>query len=195
MVEAATLCPSRRSSPWMRTTPQRRFSRASRGINATSSSGTGGRPGALGWRHLAGAIRHCQRGRHCPVTPRQARHRSRPAQHRDLMPKRSESQTVAKIVLSCGYALVHCSGRMALRTPVARASEAYSPVTWEDPQARRAGFEPTTRCLEGTICALLEVGWSRPVWHLPAVMMAGGSSMWPGVCPRWLPVWLPWPSG
>jgi hypothetical protein len=45
----------------MRTTPQRRFSRASRKINATSSSGIGGRPGGLGLRHFAPAIRRCQR--------------------------------------------------------------------------------------------------------------------------------------
>ncbi|HLX50094.1 MAG TPA: hypothetical protein VKS82_17340, partial [Streptosporangiaceae bacterium] len=73
MVEAATLCPSRRSSPWMRTTPHHRFSRASRRINATSSSGTGGRPGDLGWRHFAAAIRRCQRSSVPGVTIRHAR--------------------------------------------------------------------------------------------------------------------------
>jgi hypothetical protein len=73
MVEAATRYPSLRSSPWMRTTPHRRFSRAIRKINATSSSGTGGRPGALGWRHFAAAIRRCQRSSVPGVTIRHAR--------------------------------------------------------------------------------------------------------------------------
>ncbi len=36
MVEAATRYPSRRSSPWMRTTPQRRFSRASNASQDTT---------------------------------------------------------------------------------------------------------------------------------------------------------------
>jgi hypothetical protein len=53
MVEAAIRCPGRRGSPWIVTTPHRVFSRASRKISATSSSGTGGRPGGFGWRHLA----------------------------------------------------------------------------------------------------------------------------------------------
>jgi len=73
MVEAATRYPSRRSSPWTRTTPQRRFSRASRKINATSSSLTGGRPGGLGWRHLAAAMRRCQRSSVPGVTIRHDR--------------------------------------------------------------------------------------------------------------------------
>jgi hypothetical protein len=62
MVEAAARYPGRRSSPWILTAPQRRFSRASRTINATSSSGIGGRPGGLGWLHFAAAMRRCQRG-------------------------------------------------------------------------------------------------------------------------------------
>jgi hypothetical protein len=73
MVEAATRYPSRRSSPWTRTTPQRRFSRASRKISAMSSSAIGGRPGGLGWRHLAAAIRRCQRSSVPGVTIRHAR--------------------------------------------------------------------------------------------------------------------------
>jgi hypothetical protein len=47
--------------PWILTTPHRVFSRARRRIRATSSSGTGGRPGGLGWRHLAATSRRCQR--------------------------------------------------------------------------------------------------------------------------------------
>ena len=73
MVEAATRYPSRRSSPWILTTPQRRFSRASRTINATRSSGIGGRPGGLGWLHFAAAMRRCQRSNVPGVTIRRAR--------------------------------------------------------------------------------------------------------------------------
>ena len=73
MVEAATRCPSRRSSPWILTTPHRVFSRARRTISATSSSGTGGRPGGLGWRHFAATRRRCQRSSVPGVTIRRAR--------------------------------------------------------------------------------------------------------------------------
>ena len=73
MVGAATRYPSRCSSPWILTTPQRRFSRASRKISATTSSGSGGRPGCLGWRHLATAMRRCQRSSVPGVTIRPAR--------------------------------------------------------------------------------------------------------------------------
>ena len=60
MAEAATRYPSRRSSPWILTAPQRRFSRASRTIDVTRSSGIGGRPGGLGWLRFAAAMRRCQ---------------------------------------------------------------------------------------------------------------------------------------
>jgi len=73
MVEAATRCPSRHSSPWILTTPHRAFSQAKRTISATSSSGTGGRPGALAWRHLAATRRRCQRSSVPGVMIRRAR--------------------------------------------------------------------------------------------------------------------------
>lgn len=73
IVEAATRCASRRSSPWILTTPHREFSRARRRISAMSSSGTGGRPGALDWRHFAATSRRCQRNNVPGVTIRQAR--------------------------------------------------------------------------------------------------------------------------
>ena len=73
MVEAATRYPSRRSSPWILTTPHRVFSRARRTISSVSSSGTGGRPGGLGWRHLAATSRRCQRSSVPGVTLRRAR--------------------------------------------------------------------------------------------------------------------------
>ena len=110
MVEAATRRPSRRSSPWILTTPHRVFSRARRRISATSSSGTGGRPGGLGWRHFAATRRRCQRssvpgvtiraarsafgiypgerGEHGPGGPGHARPGVRPAQHGHLVPQR-----------------------------------------------------------------------------------------------------------
>ncbi|WP_370935181.1 hypothetical protein [Amycolatopsis sp. cg13] len=59
MVEAAMRCPSRRSSPWMRTTPQVRFSIARRTISVVISSLIGGRPGGFGWRHCLDTSRRC----------------------------------------------------------------------------------------------------------------------------------------
>ena len=73
MVEAATRWPSLRSSPWILTTPHRVFSRARRTINAASSSGIGGRPGDLGWRHFAATMRWCQRNNVLGVTIRRVR--------------------------------------------------------------------------------------------------------------------------
>ena len=73
MVEAATRWPSRRSSPWILTTPHRVFSRARRTISATSSPDTGGRPGGRGWRHFAATRRRCQRSSVPGVTIRRAR--------------------------------------------------------------------------------------------------------------------------
>jgi hypothetical protein len=49
---AETRIPSFRSSPWMRTHPQRRFSRPSRTMRSTSSSLIGGRPGPRCFCHL-----------------------------------------------------------------------------------------------------------------------------------------------
>ena len=73
MVEAAARRPGRRSSPWILTAPHRVFSRARRRISAARSSGTGGRPAALGWRHFAAASRRCQRSSVPEVTIRRAR--------------------------------------------------------------------------------------------------------------------------
>ena len=109
MVEAATRCPSRRSSPWILTTPHRVFSRARRTISATSSSGrrAARRPGLAPLRHhqppvpaqqRAGShdppgpqpFGHDprQRGEHGPVGPGHARSGVRPAQHGHLVPQR-----------------------------------------------------------------------------------------------------------
>jgi hypothetical protein len=73
MVDAATRCPSRRSSPWMRTTPQVLFSVARRTMSETSSQGIGGRPRGLGWVHLRATSRLCQRSSVPGVTKRHPR--------------------------------------------------------------------------------------------------------------------------
>jgi len=62
-----------RSSPWILTTPHRVFSRARRRISAARSSGTGGRPCGLGWRHFAATSRWCHRSSVPGVTIRRAR--------------------------------------------------------------------------------------------------------------------------
>jgi hypothetical protein len=73
MVEATIRWPRRRSSPWMRTTPQVRFSLARRRMNVTSSSPLGGRPGGLGCRHRAAISLRCQRNNVPGVTIRWTR--------------------------------------------------------------------------------------------------------------------------
>ena len=111
IVEAATRCPSRHSSPWIRTTPHPRFSRAIRKISSTRSSGAGGRwpPRRLRLaplRRNESAVPAQQRSRgddpmpakrfrqdpperceHGPVGPRQGWLRVRPVQDRDLVPQ------------------------------------------------------------------------------------------------------------
>ena len=57
--------------------------------------------------------------------------------------------------------------------------------------ARPAGFEPATRCLEGTSGGCLEVAPRRLTWVLAASMVADNGSASPENCQRWLPAWLP----
>jgi len=57
--------------------------------------------------------------------------------------------------------------------------------------ARPAGFEPATRCLEGTVPTSLDVARRRSTSHLPAVTVAGCRRASRDVCFRWLPCWLP----
>jgi hypothetical protein len=73
VVDATTRCPSRRNLPWMRTTPQVRFSPASRRISVTSSSPIGGRPVGEGWVHFLATSRLCRRIRVPGVTIRRPR--------------------------------------------------------------------------------------------------------------------------
>ena len=73
MVPAPVRCPRRRSSPWIRTTPQRGLSLASLTINFASSLASGGRPGAFGWVHFLATMRRCQRSSVPGVTIRCAR--------------------------------------------------------------------------------------------------------------------------
>jgi hypothetical protein len=72
IVDAATRCPSRRSSPWTRTTPQVRFSVARRTISAVISSLTRGRPTDFGWRHFPATSRRCHRSNVAGVTRRRS---------------------------------------------------------------------------------------------------------------------------
>lgn len=73
MVPAPIRCPRRRSSPWIRTTPQLGLSRASSTISSASSPASGGRPGVLGWVHFLATMRRCQRSSVPGVTIRCAR--------------------------------------------------------------------------------------------------------------------------
>jgi hypothetical protein len=73
IVPAPTRWPRRRSSPWIRTTPQRVLSLASLTIRSANSPASGGRPGALGWVHFLVTRRRCQRSRVPGVTIRRLR--------------------------------------------------------------------------------------------------------------------------
>src|SRR5581483_8276040 len=73
IVPAPIRCPRRRSSPWMRTTPQVRFWLASRTISSANSLSSGGRPGDRGWVHFLVTIRRCQRSSVPGVTTRYRR--------------------------------------------------------------------------------------------------------------------------
>jgi hypothetical protein len=58
-------------------------------------------------------------------------------------------------------------------------------------QARRAGFEPATRCLEGKVQGSRRVALCRLTWRLAASMITGSRLASLAVCRCWLPVWLP----
>jgi hypothetical protein len=91
---AETRMPRPRSSPWTRTQPQRRFSRAIRTMSSTSSSDMGGRPGPRvdrQRRHLRLESSRCQQRSVSGVTRKERqRHRA------------SNRQRAARIARSTG---------------------------------------------------------------------------------------------
>ncbi len=54
-----------------------------------------------------------------------------------------------------------------------------------------AGFEPATRCLEGTFEPSRDVAWRRSTSHLAAIIVADCRRESRGVGLHWLPYWLP----
>jgi len=57
--------------------------------------------------------------------------------------------------------------------------------------ARLAGFEPATRCLEGTSRGSPDAARNGLMGSLAALIVAGGGTTSPSVCGWWLPGWLP----
>jgi hypothetical protein len=55
----------------------------------------------------------------------------------------------------------------------------------------RGGVEPPTFRFSGAYAASLHVAGCGLMGDLAAETMASCRLMWPGVCRRWLPVWLP----
>jgi hypothetical protein len=55
----------------------------------------------------------------------------------------------------------------------------------------RGGVEPPTFRFSGASAASLHVAGYGPIGHLAAETMARCRLVWPDVCRRWLPVWLP----
>ncbi len=60
---------------------------------------------------------------------------------------------------------------------------------------RQAGFEPATRCLEGTVEPSRSVACYRSMSRRAAQMTAGCGPTSPEDCDCWLPVWLPNDTG
>src|SRR5262249_50330078 len=56
---------------------------------------------------------------------------------------------------------------------------------------RLAGFEPATRCLEGTLVPSPESARHGLTWRLAAPILAGRGLASLSICHRWLPSWLP----
>ena len=72
------------------------------------------------------------------------------------------------------------------------SSQRHALKVYKDPeQARRAGFEPATRCLEGTGDSSQYVASCRLTGLPAAAMIAGSRVASLGVCRCWLPVWPP----
>ena len=88
-------------------------------------------------------------------------------------------------------------GRGSQRTPSAprlASAHANKEPKYSIELARPAGFEPATRCLEGTVEGSREVAWRRPTRRLAADTIAGNRVASLGVCRWWLPAWLPEPG-
>jgi hypothetical protein len=78
-------------------------------------------------------------------------------------------------------------GRNATVTLTRSRRSALDPET----KVRPAGFEPATRCLEGTVEASRCVAWRRLMGRLSALTIAGDGLAWLGGWDCWLPTWLP----
>ncbi len=55
----------------------------------------------------------------------------------------------------------------------------------------RDGIEPSTFRFSGAYAPSLHVAGCGPIGDLAAENMARCRLVWPGVCGRWLPFWLP----
>jgi hypothetical protein len=104
VVPASVRCPRRRSSPWIRTTPQLGFSLSSLTTSSASSSASGGRPRGLGLGPFLGD--------HAPV-PAQQRARGndpvRPQRRGQDPGQRGEHRPVRPVDLWLGVAAAqHC---------------------------------------------------------------------------------------
>lgn len=98
-------CPSRRSSPWMRTMPQVWFSVARRTISVVISLLIGGRPGGFGWRHFPATSRRCHRSDVAGVTMRQARRDFGRSRDRAASTARSAQSSRGRGLIRCGTAI------------------------------------------------------------------------------------------
>jgi hypothetical protein len=106
IVEAAMRFPSRRSSPWMGTTPHVRFSVAGLTTNVMIFSFTGGRPGGVGWCHFPATNRRCDRSNVCGDTVRHVR--IAVGGQRDNAASMARSDQNSRGVAQHGYLMAQC---------------------------------------------------------------------------------------
>ena len=154
MVPAAIRCPRRRSSPWIRTTPQAWFPAARRMISSIRASASGGLPGGPGWVHCFATMRRCHRRRVPGVTMRCGAAGSSAVS--GIAP-RARPGCSSRAVAS-GW----CAGgpRPRAAAPVFRCSK--QPATWSLAQARRALRERTGRSDEPARSTIIAGPSTRP---------------------------------
>ncbi len=166
------------------------------------------------WRgHLIGRQARCQR--HATTTrqasgaarPRRSCRRCRPPPiclAPRLAPRGQEREHTSNFVTDAephpatsGY-----MGRRGPRRDTLRRSDCSQAVNLRDEvnfekstltalSAPRAGLEPAAYCLGGTFPTSPDAARCGLTWDPAAARMAGRGLASPGVCGRWLPVWLP----
>jgi hypothetical protein len=162
-VEAAMVCPSRRSSPWMRRYPQFGFSLARRLVSRRRCGSMGGRPRGLfgGWVQWRAICCLCQRRTVSGLTIRNAlRRRAR------LIADPRRPRMVRSVSVKCGQLIWRCRTRIWWRRARISASRA-TPVA-----NIHLSLLKTSRTRAGNRVTSAE-GYRRARWPKPAGLQYG----------------------